>query len=72
MRKLTLLLTLCLCLPLAAQVRLDAPRNLIDTLPRGFATRPGSFRSGEGVPVETLDINDGRLLLVLRDDHTWY
>ena len=72
MRKLTLLLTLCLCFPLAAQVRLDAPRNLIDTLPRGFATRPGSFRSGEGVPVDTLDINDGRLLLVLRDDHTWY
>jgi murein DD-endopeptidase MepM/ murein hydrolase activator NlpD len=72
MRKTTLLLIFCLCFPLALRAQLDTPRNLIDTLPRGFATRPGSFRSGTGVPVDTLDIDDGRLLLVLRDDHTWY
>ena len=72
MRKTTLLLIFCLCFPLALRAQLDIPRNLIDTLPRGFATRPGSFRSGAGVPVDTLDIDDGKLLLVLRDDHTWY
>ena len=47
---------------------------LLDTLetPPDFRTEPGEFRQGAGVSVDTLDIQDGRLLLVLRDDHTWY
>jgi murein DD-endopeptidase MepM/ murein hydrolase activator NlpD len=47
---------------------------LLDTLdtPPDFRTDPGEFQQGAGVSVDTLDIQDGRLLLVLRDDHTWY
>ena len=47
---------------------------LPDTLdpPADFRTEPGEFKQGAGVSVDTLDIQDGRLLLVLRDDHTWY
>ena len=46
---------------------------LLDTLdtPPDFRTDPGEFQQGAGVSVDTLDIQDGRLLLVLRDDHTW-
>ena len=64
---------LCLLLPLCLQAQISAPkRNFTDTLPRGFVTRPGAFQSGAGAAVDTLDIDDGRLLLVLKDDHTWY
>lgn len=48
----------------------SAPDTL--TVPKDFVTEPGSFRQGKGAEVDTLDIQDGRLLLVLRDDHTWY
>ena len=71
MRRLTVLLLMCL--PLCLQAQLTPPeRDLQDPAPQGLLTRPGTFKSGTGVPVDTLDINDGRLLLVLRDDHTWY
>ena len=45
-----------------------------DTLsvPADFRTDAGAFRQGKGVSMDTLDIADGRLLLVLKDDHTWY
>jgi murein DD-endopeptidase MepM/ murein hydrolase activator NlpD len=42
------------------------------TVPKDFVTEPGSFQQGKGAEVDTLDIQDGRLLLVLKDDHTWY
>ena len=42
------------------------------TVPDDFVTEPGSFQQGKGAEVDTLDIQDGRLLLVLKDDHTWY
>lgn len=48
----------------------SAPDTL--TVPKDFVTEPGSFRQGKGAEVDTLDIQDGRLLLVLKDDHTWY
>ena len=48
----------------------SAPDTL--TIPKDFVTEPGSFQQGKGVEVDTLDIQDGRLLLVLKDDHTWY
>ena len=66
----SLILGLCLSLPAAAQ--LSRPQEIPSSVPMGFATRTGSFQSGAGVPVDTLDIADGRLLLVLKDDHTWY
>lgn len=30
------------------------------------------FKSGKGTEVDTLNIGDGRLLVVLKDDHSWY
>lgn len=48
----------------------SAPDTL--TIQKDFVTEPGSFQQGKGAEVDTLDIQDGRLLLVLKDDHTWY
>ena len=78
-RRIVLYLSLLL-LPLAAGAQSPdslAVREmvaLLDTLdtPADFRTEPGEFKQGAGVGVDTLDIQDGRLLLVLRDDHTWY
>ena len=57
---------------LRAQADGDAPAADTLRVPAGFSAEVGEFRQGKGVDVDTLDINDGRLLLVLRDDHTWY
>ena len=67
MRK-TSVLILNLLLP--AALLAQAPDTL--SIPASFVTDLGSFQQGKGVDVDTLDIHDGRLLLVLRDDHTWY
>ncbi len=78
-RRFVLYLSLIL-LPLAVRAQLPdslAIREmvaLLDTLdtPPDFRTEMGEFQQGKGADVDTLDIQDGRLLLVLRDDHTWY
>ena len=67
MKKLVLILSLFLPFALSAQQPADTLR-----VPSDFTTELGSFQEGKGVAVDTLDIQDGRLLLVLRDDHTWY
>jgi murein DD-endopeptidase MepM/ murein hydrolase activator NlpD len=67
MKKLVLILSLFLPFALSAQQPADTLR-----VPSDFATELGSFQEGKGVAVDTLDIQDGRLLLVLKDDHTWY
>ena len=78
-RRIVLYLSLLL-LPLATSAQLpdslevrqmDALPDSLQT-PPDFRTEPGEFMQGAGVSVDTLDIQDGRLLLVLRDDHTWY
>ena len=66
MKKTILILSLLLPAALFAQ----APDTL--RVPSDFVTAPGSFQQGKGAEVDTLDIQDGRLLLVLKDDHTWY
>ena len=66
MKKTILILSLLLPAALFAQ----APDTL--SVPSDFVTAPGSFQQGKGAEVDTLDIQDGRLLLVLKDDHTWY
>ena len=66
MKKSILILSLLLPAALFAQ----APDTL--SVPSDFVTAPGSFQQGKGAEVDTLDIQDGRLLLVLKDDHTWY
>ena len=70
LRVLTLILIL---LPAVLRAQADS-LSVADTLraPDGFTTRPGEFRQGLGASVDTLDIGDGSLLLVLKDDHTWY
>ena len=66
MKKTILILSLLLPAALFAQ----APDSL--SVPNDFVTTLGSFQQGKGAEVDTLDIQDGRLLLVLKDDHTWY
>ena len=85
-RQTILILSILLPAALSAQVsdsilfpgaRRSVPDTLavpMDTLrvPAEFVSEPGSFRQGKGVEVDTLDIQDGRLLLVLKDDHTLF
>lgn len=40
-------------------------------IPEDYITEPGSFKKGNGAPVDTLDIGDGFLQIVLNDDYTW-
>jgi hypothetical protein len=68
MKKINIPLVISLFLPVALFAQ--APDTL--NVPKDFVTEPGSFQQGKGVEVDTLDIQDGRLLLVLKDDHTWY
>lgn len=41
-------------------------------IPDGFGSVPGLFKKGEGAQVDTLDIGDERLQVVLCDDGTWH
>lgn len=74
MRKIRVLILSLSLLP--AALLAQAPDSLsaagAGEVPGDFVTEAGTFREGSGAPVDTLDIGDGRLLLVLRDDHTWY
>lgn len=40
--------------------------------PEGIGTTPGLFQKGEGAQIDTLDIGDERLQVVLCDDGTWH
>ena len=63
----------------AAQVAPESPETQEDTVvvyhdePKPeYIEESAEFRSGKGAAVDTLEIGDGRLCLVLKDDHTWY
>lgn len=57
----------------AASVEIpDVPPPSKALVPENFVSEPGFFKNGDGVGVDTLDIGDGFLQIVLRDDHTWY
>ena len=73
MKKKNISLVISLFLPVALFAQ-TPDSTAVDTLtvPKDFVTEPGSFQQGKGAEVDTLDIQDGRLLLVLKDDHTWY
>lgn len=49
----------------------DIPPVSASLVPDGFVSEPAFFKTGSGVGVDTLDIGDGYLQIVLRDDHTW-
>ncbi|MCR5351196.1 MAG: peptidoglycan DD-metalloendopeptidase family protein [Bacteroidales bacterium] len=74
MRRLTVLTLSFTLFPFFLGAQAPDSLAVADTLrvPAEFVTTPGTFQQGKGVNVDTLDISDGRLLLVLRDDHTWY
>lgn len=50
----------------------DIPPVQEKLVPENFVSEPVFFPKGDGVGVDTLDIGDGFLQIVLRDDHTWY
>ena len=41
-------------------------------IPEDYITLPGSFKKGNGSPIDTLDIGDSYLQIVLNDDNTWH
>lgn len=69
-KELTLILLFLSSLTVFSQPSRDTLEHYI--VPLNFHTPTGSFKKGKGACVDTLDIADGRLLLVLRDDNTWY
>ena len=74
MRRLcTILLFGLVCLGARAQtdsLAVEAPDSL--GLPSGPGIGHIMFATGSGVPVDTLDVGDRRIRIVLRDDRTWY
>ena len=53
-------------------VTVDVPAPAPGEIPEDFMTPVGSFAQGLGAPCDTIDVGDGRLQIVLKDDHTWY
>ncbi len=74
MRRLcTILLFGFVCLGVRAQTDsliVDAPDSL--GLPSGSGIGYTMFARGAGASVDTLDVGDRRIQIVLRDDYTWY
>lgn len=50
----------------------EIPPPIAVLVPEDYITLPGSFMNGDGTQVDTLNIGDGYLQIVLKDDHTWY
>lgn len=43
----------------------------VSMIPEAYITAPGAFKRGKGAPVDTLDIGDGYLQIILNDDYSW-
>ena len=58
---------------LATADSLDMEEAALDTLarPDDISSRLAVFARGNGAPIDTLDVGDGRFLIVLKDDNTW-
>lgn len=50
----------------------EIPAPAVTLIPEDYVTVHGSFLKGLGAPVDTLNIGDGYLQVVLKDDNTWY
>ncbi len=55
--------------PDSLDLRIDPPA--VTMIPEDYITPPGSFKRGNGAPVDTLDIGDGYLQIILFDDYSW-
>ena len=60
------ILACCLC-----STNLLAQKADRSKVPDSFKSPVGQFRSGAGVPVDTIDLAGGRISVILKDDHTW-
>ncbi len=58
-----------LSLPDSLDIRIDPPA--VTMVPEDYITPPGAFKRGNGAPVDTLDIGDGYLQIILFDDYSW-
>ena len=54
-----------------ARLEGGVPPPSVTWVPEDYITLPGSFRKGAGVPIDTLDVGDSNLQIILRDDFTW-
>ncbi|MDD7010630.1 MAG: M23 family metallopeptidase, partial [Candidatus Cryptobacteroides sp.] len=54
-----------------AKLEGSVPPPSVTWVPEDYITLPGSFRKGSGVPIDTLDVGDSYLQIILRDDFTW-
>lgn len=68
MRNLKALITILAC---CVSTNLLAQKADSLNVPDDFRSPIGQFRSGAGVPVDTLDMPDGRVSIILKDDHSW-
>ncbi len=58
--------------PVETSVKIpDVEPPAVSWIPEGYIAEPGFFKDGSGVGIDTLDIGDRNLVIILRDDHTW-
>ncbi len=55
--------------PEQLDTHIDPPA--VSMIPEDYITAPGAFKRGDGAPVDTLDIGDGYLQIILFDDYSW-
>lgn len=65
-------MNLLILLPLAVMLSRDIPPPAYSFIPEEYVSISTQFLQGEGAPVDTIDVNDSNLQIVLKDDNTWY
>lgn len=71
MKKLLILILALVSVASFAQESAEADSLAVQNLVSGFRSKV-SFAKGNGAPIDTLDINDDRVMVVLCDDNTWF
>lgn len=59
-------------LPLAVMLSHDVPPPSHSFIPEEYVSISTEFLQGKGAPVDTIDVNDSNLQIVLKDDNTWH
>lgn len=65
-------MNLMFLLPLAVMLSRDIPPPSHSFIPEEYVSISTDFLQGKGAPVDTIDVNDSNLQIVLKDDNTWY